>query len=160
MPKHKTRCKVRCRICNKKVSPLEYAEHKRLHEFNLRNSYSQPSIPSDSLEQEQQESRQESDEVEELTSQFSRFIKTSKREGRVMDSYNFELKAASSTELIKDFKSLFAVQRNSFKVKISLGVILFNRRTEEHAYYKSSQNNQQLFERPTLIRNSSDKVVE
>ena len=50
MKRHKTKCKVCCNICNKKVAPLEYAEHKKLHEFNLRNSYSVPSIPSNSLE--------------------------------------------------------------------------------------------------------------
>jgi hypothetical protein len=76
-----------------------------------------------------------------------------------MDTYNFELKDASIAELTKHFKSLFAVQRNSFKVKISLGVVLFNRSTQEYAYYKSSQNNQQLFDRPILIRNSSDKAA-
>ena len=159
MKRHKTKCKVCCNICNKKVAPLEYAEHKKLHEFNLRNSYSVPSIPSNSLEQEQQESDPESDEINNLITQFDRFIDTSKRLGRVMDKHNFKLDDASSTELIKHFKSLFTVQKNSFKVKISLGVILFNKSTEEYAYYKSSQNNQQLFDKPILIRNSSDKAA-
>ena len=158
LKRHKGCCKIKCKVCGEKVAPLAMEEHKAVHEYNLRHSMSQSQSLASSLESEHTETEPELEQYGDIYRDYGRFISTFKRPGKIMDTHNFQVDKPTTTEFISRFKSVYQKQRNAFKVKISLGVILFNKTTEECAYYKSSQNNQLLFEQPTLIRNSSDKA--
>ena len=152
---HTVRCKIRCKDCGKRVSPGEFKDHKEIHEWNLRNSFPESSASSS---QNADDEDLEQGEFNDIYEEYDKFIKTASKFGRIMDTFNFKVDQFSPNELIYRFKSIFKAQKNSFKVKISLGVILFNKTTEEYAFYRSSQNNQLLLDQPTLIRNSSDKA--
>ena len=137
------------------MKSTEYETHKMTHTFNLNfdMAASSSSIPATPVDNEVEID----EELVEIYSDYLKQINDSTRLGRILSSYNFKLERFSVSELCYLFRQVFRKQKNAFKVNISLGVILRNRVTGELAYYRSSQNNQLLFDKARVIRNSRDK---
>lgn len=118
--------------------------------FDPEQSSSLPSPISDDHEEVDEK-------IKEILKDHDKYIKSFTRLGRIMETFNFKMSIFSPSELCYHFKKVFKKQKNSFKINISMAYLLENKTTGELAYYRSSQNNQLLFSKPVLIRNSQDK---
>ena len=87
---------------------------------------------------------------------FAKHIMPQIKKGKCTNVYNFQIGEFGVRSISTLARRVFDAQANSFKISISLGVILKNNETDELTYYWPSQNNQLLVETPTLIRNESD----
>ena len=96
------------------------------------------------------------DEYVDIYTTFATHIKPQIKKGKCTTVYNFQIGEFGVRSISTLAQQVFDAQANSFKIAISLGVILKNNETEELCYYWPSQNNQLLVETPTLIRNESD----
>ena len=153
--KQSDRCRIRCEICCVRVRPELYQDHRNTHLMNLNLGFSDSSNsnepPPSPLEVEVEE------EYSDVYKNFGKYIQTKVKIGRLMDRYNFQVSSFNPSELVHLFKKVFRLQKNAFKVTISLGVILQHKTSGEYRFNWSSQNNQLLFPKPSLIRNSMDK---
>lgn len=151
-----TRCRIRCDTCGARVIPNLLADHISEHSFNL-NLNIEHSRSRDSVTSPYEEVVEE--ELSAIYKQFSRYISSKIKLGRLMDRYNIQISSLSISELVYQFKKVFRSQKNAFKVNISMGFILQHKTTGEYRFNWSSQNNQLLFDKPSLIRNSGDKEI-
>ena len=159
MDRHKesNRCRIRCEICGVRVKSGLYQEHKSTHLMNLNlgfgdSSNSTEPTPSPHLKWKLKRSTAIS------TRCSPNILKTKVKLGRLMDGFNFQVSNFSPSELVHLFKKVFRAQKNAFKVNLSMGLILQHKTSGEYRFNWSSQNNQLLFLKPSLIRNSVDKA--
>ena len=129
-------------------------EHENAHVLNVEHGFSQSSRSSFVSEHEEPEIEPE---FQDIYNTFSKYIRTKTKVSSILSSYNFQLNRLTQNDLVYHFKQLFRDQKVAFKVNISLGYILKNKKTGEFRFFWSSQNNQLLFDVPCLVRNSSDK---
>ena len=143
-----------CEICGISVQSNLFLEHKSVHMMDLNLQFhhgdSVDSIPSPIGEAVEEE-------YIDVYKNFGKFICTKVKLGRLMDRYNFQVSSFSPSELVYLFKKVFRAQTNAFKVNMSMGLILQHKTSGEYRFNWSSQNNQLLFVKPSLIRNSMDK---
>ena len=153
------KCRVECTMCGVSVRTSEYESHKEQHVQNLNTDLGE-------IEQDEEmdvpEVLEDPDEITEICLTFEALIGTYEKKGRTMCTYNFRAEQCSNFFIARNFRKVFKKHLKAFKLKISLGFILQNKETGELGFYASSQNNQQLFEHPVIIRNSDDeeKVTE
>ena len=157
LERHKTstQCKVSCGLCKEMVPSKLIEEHKQVHAMNLNIG-----VTNDSCSLESPGFSQEPEveiEFRDIYSTFEKYISTKQKKGKLMDRHNVRLSCFSTHEIIHHFKIIFRQQASAFKVNMSLGVILQNKKTGEYRFNWSSQNNQLLLDKPRFIRNSTDK---
>ncbi|XP_063692200.1 uncharacterized protein LOC134824307 isoform X1 [Bolinopsis microptera] len=150
------RCRIRCEICGVNVQSNLFSEHNSEHLMDLNLQFHH----ADSIESTTsplEESVEDESEYGDVYKNFGKYIGTKVKLGRLMDRYNFQVSSFSPSELVHLFKKVFRAQKNAFKVNLSMGLILQHKTSGEYRFNWSSQNNQLLFLKPSLIRNSTDK---
>ena len=148
-------CRIRCDICAKSVHSSDIKEHRDTHLSDLNISLQSDSLLSQSLEDTT--GTPEDSNIVDIIAEHQAIIGDYEKHGLLLSQYNYEIHRLSHHEIIHHFKKVFKVQKNAFKINVSIGLILYNRQTEEYALYRSSRNNQLLLEKPKLIRNNTDK---
>jgi len=148
-------CKIRCDMCHICVVSTLFEEHKETHLIpDLSSQSSSQSATQNPFNVEEME-----EELQGIYHTFAKYIKNKCKLGRVMDRHNFQVERFCTSELVYLFKKIFRLQKNAFKINLSMGMILQHKTSGEYRFYWASQNNQLLFEKPTLIRHSGDKVA-
>ena len=158
MERHKksNRCRIRCEICGVRVTSGLYQEHKSTHLMNLNLGFGDSSNSTEPTPSPfEVEVEEEHSDIYKI---FAKYIKSKVKLGRLMDRFNFQVSNFSPSELVHLFKKVFRAQKNAFKVNLSMGLILQHKTSGEYRFNWSSQNNQLLFLKPSLIRNSVDKA--
>ena len=91
-----------------------------------------------------------------IYSKFSKYIKPHIKYGPLLTTYNLQIKDFTTLTISNILDKIFEAQINTFKISISFSYILKHCETGEFAFYCSSQNNQQLLDKPYVIRNKVD----
>ena len=145
-----SQCKMyECVRCGEKCPHLHRKDHLRAHTSEgiaQRRPTADPVLPSYEIDSE----------YVDIYTTYAKHIKPQIKKGRCTDVYNFQIGDFGVQSISTLARRVFDARANSFKISISLGVILKNNETNELSYYWPSQNNQLLVPTPTLIRNESD----
>ena len=157
------KCRKFCDFCGTSVQASQYQEHRVEHTMNLNFDHdistTEDNVSSIPMEEENRANSEDDQGILDMYKDYAKHINTFVSHGSIRTIHNFKIIQFSSSELAHYFQTIFKEQQNAFKFNISLGVILRNRVTGELAYYRSSQNNQLLFDETQLVRNSNDRAL-
>lgn len=147
-------CRIRCHACGYKCRSKEALKiHQEVHVLNLEYDITDSS----EFEEQEENPELEEDELINIYKTFNHYIRSKIVKKSTTERYNIKLSNFSNNELAYHFNRVFREQKTVFKVNISMGLILQNKETGEHRYHWPSNNNQLIFDKPTTIRNTTDK---
>ena len=78
------------------------------------------------------------------------------KDTKLSSIFNLQMEYMSGEVINEHLRTVFFNQKSSFKLIMSLSVILFNIETGENSFYKASPNNQLLFDEPLVFHSYSD----
>ena len=141
-----------CDHCGETCPLLHRKQHLKTHRPTVsheeRRPAADPVLPSYEID----------DEYVDIYTTFAKHIEPQIKKGKCTNVYNFQIGEFGVRSISTLARQVFDAQASSFKIAISLGVILRNIETNELCYYWASQNNQLLMDTPRLIRNEGDMV--
>ena len=149
--KNGNQCKTfECSICKDIVPFMHRKRHKTLHSHNPIRGDTNKEIELPLFEIDE--------DFIDIYSKFAKYIKPYIKRGPLMTTYNFQMKDFTTSAVNMILDKIFECQINTFKISISFSYILKNCETGEFAFYCSSQNNQCLLDKPSVIRNKLDII--
>lgn len=99
-------CKVRCSICSKQIQSAEILKHLASHEMNL-NTETDMSTCESSGERSSESEEIVEEGLSDLYTLFQRFIDDYRKNGRMMNIFNYRLPVFSTDEIAYYFKNVF-----------------------------------------------------